>query len=177
MTTVALNVSVPSKCEVEVAGMPVSIMGHHQLVAGHDRYPVQRRMPVHMIEDEMVLRVSGPRYSGALRVDRAQCRPGEVLRIDVKPLPARMSFPCAPPELTVECAQCPGHTKPLIRSAKAFPPLRMSSFTEQFEVVLRAPGYRRKTQMIRVHPGHNKIEVSLEPLPGVEVRHDPDDDY
>ncbi|MEM7159697.1 MAG: hypothetical protein AAF799_43050 [Myxococcota bacterium] len=151
--------------------MPVSVMGHHDLMAGYHQYPVERRVQVELDSDAKWLRVRGPRYAGSRRVEPGECRPGAVLRVDVKPKPARIDFPCAPPDLTVACTHCPGLSEPRIFTAKDFPPLRMSSFSETVEVVFRAPGYRKQTRTFRVHPGHNKVEVSLEPLPGTEPTH------
>ena len=152
-------------CMVEVVGMPVSVMHHHYLVVGKDEeHPVTTTIALRLSEGSTQLRVRGPRYHGQRGLDAAQCSGGARVEIQVDPLPARVAFPCAPVGMTVECSGCPDEVEPRVYLAEEFPPVPMSSFSREIEVLLRAPGFRHESRTIQLYPGPNSVQVQLEPL-------------
>lgn len=152
-------------CEVEVVGIPVSVMPHHRLrIGAQEERTLASRISLRMGPGSTRLRVLGPRYAGERVVSAEECREGAVVRLRARPLPARVAFPCAPKGLTVACPDCPGASGQGVRLAKDFPPVVMSSFSREIELLFRAPGFRRQTRRVQLHPGPNKVHVQLEPL-------------
>lgn len=151
-------------CQVEVVGMPVSVVPHHRLrVGAGEARPLSARTPLRLAEGTTRLQVLGPRYRGERQVSAQECREGAVIRFEVEPLPARVTFPCAPQELTIACTGC-GAPGDRVYLPEDFPPVPMTSFTREVELLLRAPGFRRQTRRVRLHPGPNPLHVQLVPL-------------
>lgn len=148
--------------------MPVSVMPHHQLgIGGREVRALRSRISLNSLpmgEGSTRLRVLGPRYAGQRMVSAEECREGAVVRLQARPLPARLAFPCAPRGLTLVCPDCPGAAGQGVHLAEDFPAVLMSSFSLEVDVLFRAPGFRRQTRRIQLHPGPNRVHVQLEPL-------------
>ncbi|MCA9712685.1 MAG: hypothetical protein KDK70_43050 [Myxococcales bacterium] len=151
-------------CEVEVTGMPVSVMTHHRLAVADHEHPLASRVPLRVGPGGARVRVLGPRYHAERSISAQECTPGAVIRLEVEPLPARIDFPCAPRGMTVECVDCSPPLRERIYRPEDFPPLPMSSFSRAVELLLRAPGFHRQRRRVRLHPGPNRLHVELEPL-------------
>lgn len=165
LVSMAMVEPAPGTCEVEVVGMPVSMMPHHRLGVGPTQErTLASRMPLSLDEGSTQLRVLGPRYRGERTVSAQECSQGEVVQLEARPLPARIVFPCAPSRLTIACSQCGGAAGERVYLAEDFPPVEMSSFSREVELLFRSPGYRRETRTVRLHPGPNRLHVELVPL-------------
>lgn len=165
LASIAMVDPPPDGCEIEVVGMPVSVMPHHRLGVGTEQErPLASRMPIQLGEGSARLRVIGPRYRGERVVSAQECGPGAVVQLEVEPLPARIDFPCAPDGLTIACTNCADEVGARVYLPEDFPPLLMSSFSREVELLLRAPGFRRETRTVQLHPGPNRVHVQLRPL-------------
>jgi len=152
-------------CTVEVSGMPISVMRHHRLAVGaDDERALEARVDLHLEGRAAQLQVIGPRYEGQRRLAAGECRDGAVVPLQATPRPARITFPCAPRGLTVACVRCPPSVGTRVHLAHDLPPMPMTGFTEEVELLLRAPGFQRQTRRVSLHPGPNTVRVQLEPL-------------
>lgn len=153
------------ECDLEVIGIPVSVMHHHRLGVGEEEdRALARRMTLTLGERVTRLQVLGPRYRGERLVSAEDCGEGAIVRLSAEPLPARISFLCAPSRLTISCSECPGAAAERVYQAEDFPLVPMASFSLEIELLLRSPGYRPETVDVRLHPGANSVRVELEPL-------------
>ncbi len=162
----AVGPPVPSAgvhCEVEVVGMPVSVIRHHRLWVGTRARPLEPRMTIELPEQRTLVRVAGLRYRGERWLKADDCAQEGSLTLPVEPLPARVVFPCPPPGLTVTCTRCPGFAEDQVFLPEHFPTIEMDSFSQEIELLLRAPGFRRRTQPVSLHPGPNTLRVELDP--------------
>lgn len=149
-------------CEVEITGMPVSIMRHHRLVVGaDDERALAPRVPLELGDEALRLRVLGLRYHGDRWVSREDCAASRVV-MQVQPLPARVVFPCPPRGLTVACPGCPGEAGQRVYLAEELPPIEMASWSREVVLLLRAPGYHREERTVELHPGPNSVHVELQ---------------
>ena len=152
-------------CELEITGMPVSIMRHHRLVVGADEErPLVPRVTLEVGDEALRLRVLGLRYHGDRWVSRQECEAAARVVLPVQPLPARVVFPCPPKGLTVQCPGCPGEAGQRVYLAEELPPVEMASWSREVTLVLRAPGYHREALEIELHPGPNSVHVELDAL-------------
>jgi hypothetical protein len=155
----------PVACEVEITGMPVSIMRHHRLVVGaDDERPLVSHLTLEVGDEALRLRVLGLRYHGDRWVSRQDCEATPRVVLPVQPLPARVVFPCPPKGLTVACPGCPGEAGQRVYLAEELPPVDMESWSREVTLVLRAPGYHREALRVELHPGPNSVHVELEAL-------------
>lgn len=152
-------------CELEVTGMPVSVMRHHRLVVGAaDERPLAEHVVLELGDETLRVRVLGLRYHGDRWVSRQECAVEHRVVLTVQPLPARVVFPCPPRGLTVTCSGCGGEAGARVYFAEELPPIAMDAWTREVELLLRAPGYRRQEQRVVLHPGPNSVHVDLDPL-------------
>jgi hypothetical protein len=152
-------------CEVEVTGMPVSLMRHHRVVVGaDDERPLAQRLTLEVGDEALRVRVLGLRYHGDRWVSRQECAATSRVVLTVQPLPARVVFPCPPRGLTVACPSCPGEAGERIYLAEELPPVEMESWSREVTLVLRAPGYNRRELRVELHPGPNSVHVELDAL-------------
>jgi len=155
----------PVTCDIEITGMPVSIMRHHRLVVGaDDERPVDSHVTLEVGNEALRLRVLGLRYHGDRWVSRQECEATPRVQLPVVPLPARVVFPCPPKGLTVACPSCPGEAGQRVYLAEELPPVDMESWSREVTLVLRAPGYHREELRVELHPGPNSVHVELEAL-------------
>jgi len=152
-------------CTVELSGIPISVMRHHRLAIGtDDERPLAQRMDLRLEGRATQLRVTGPRYGGARRLEAGECSGGALVSLEAAPLPARLVFPCAPSGLTIVCTTCEESER--VYLADELPPIPMTSFSREVELLVRAPGFRRANRKVSLHPGPNTVRLELERLPG-----------
>lgn len=152
-------------CEIEITGMPVSVMRHHRLVVGaSDERPLAARVALELGDVALRVRVLGLRYHGDRWVSRQECEVSRRVVMQVEPLPARVVFPCPPKGLTVACPGCAGEAGARVYLAEELPPIEMESWSREVELLLRAPGYHRQERSVVLHPGPNRVHVELEAL-------------
>jgi hypothetical protein len=155
----------PVACELEVMGMPVSIMPHHRLVVGaDDERPLSRLVALAVGDEPLRVRVLGLRYRGERWVSRQDCQASARVVMQTEPLPARVAFPCPPKGLTVACPGCPGEAGRRVYLAEELPPVEMVSWRREVTLLLRAPGYHRRELTVELHPGPNTVHVELDAL-------------
>ncbi len=126
--------------------------------------PLTQRMDLKLEGRATQLRVVGPRYGGVRQIERGECIGGARVSLEAAPLPARMVFPCAPSGLTVVCTTCKEPER--VYLAEDLPPIPMTSFSREVELLVRAPGFRRANRTVQLHPGSNTVRLDLEKLPG-----------
>lgn len=155
----------PEVCELQVLGLPVPAMSHHALgIDDEPGRPLRPTMTLLHRADPMHLRVLGPRFVGEQIVQPEQCEPGKVVKLQVVPLPASLSFGCAPERTTVVCRNCPASVGDRVHTAEEFPAVPMSDVSRELELLLRAPGFRPHVLRVTVYPGPNTVPIHLEPL-------------
>ena len=152
-------------CDVEVTGMPVAALSHHEFTVGTGAPRVlTSRARVAIGDERTLIRVTGPRYTGARWLTPEDCASADVVTLAVTPRPAELHVPCLPGDLTLECVRCPGVREGDIFLAKRFPTIAMRTHSQAIEVILRAPGYRVERRRILLLPGRNELKVKLTPL-------------
>jgi hypothetical protein len=165
LAATAPDASKAAVCELEITGMPVSVMRHHRVVVGaDDERPLASVVLLELGDEGLQVRVLGPRYRGDRWVSRRECEAQGRMVMQVEPLPAKVVFACPPAGLTVACPGCPGEAGTRVYLAEDLPAIAMDAWSREVELLLRAPGYHRQERRLVLHPGPNSVHVELEPL-------------
>jgi hypothetical protein len=151
---------------VELDGIPVSVIGHHQLAIDDDEgQRASRRFVLTVAPGEnRRLELSGPRYHGVRWVSREECDEVMVVRMHVEPLPAELELTCPEKGMTLECQDCPGPAGERIYLAEHFPAIEVDAFDTAVWVLFRAPGFQRELKRLILHPGPNPRHIELRRL-------------
>ncbi len=155
-------------CSVEVEELPAVLLnsgGYELVVSGRPATPLPSTGVAHIaLYEPTVVRLVGDAYQGSVSIDPADCSGDAVHTITAAPKPAKLLFQAGDvplSELVVSCVDGCAHR---LRPADDFPDLPVSRDAPELSVKLefKARGHRSRTGEYRLHPGDNRVRVTLD---------------
>jgi hypothetical protein len=161
----ATKVSKASKCLLEIAGMPVSVAkgnNHTLKVGGRPQNVDKAVLEINIEDDPTQLQLDGSKYRGSVQLHRKDCFPGATVQLQVRPIPASLTFNGAPKGTAVRCiaGPCPDTIAHLLES-EGFPDIPMTTHEATLRFEIRALGFNRQERTVSIYPGRNTVTLSL----------------
>jgi len=159
----------PVECEIEVHGVPASMLGYHRVSMAGRTWPARQRLVIPVPASPSEIGLVGPRFGGRQSISAELCAQGTIILAGV-PHAARLVFLYAPADTVVRCLGCPGVDPTRYHFVDRFPSLALQALDVKLELILAARGHESRHIHLVLLPGENRIDARLEPLRGTLAR-------